>query len=93
MHQVDESVQLSNQARDAFDRMNTSSHEVTQVVARITDAISVEYRNEGTMQTHIDQVRNLIEEGARAMRDVVTSAERLKAMAGALNQQVSRFKL
>jgi len=93
MHQVDESVQLSNQARDAFDRMNTSSLEVTQVVARITDAISVEYQNEGSMQRHIEQVRNLIEEGARAMRDVVASAERLKGMAGELNQQVSRFKL
>ncbi|UCV23078.1 methyl-accepting chemotaxis protein [Ferribacterium limneticum] len=93
MRQVDDSVQLSNQARDAFDRMNTSSLEVTQVVARITDAISVEYQNEGTMQKHIEQVRNLIEVGARAMRDVVASAERLKGMAGELNQQISRFKL
>jgi methyl-accepting chemotaxis protein len=93
MRQVDDSVQLSNQARDAFDRMNTSSLEVTQVVARITDAISVEYQNEGSMQKHIEQVRNLIEVGARAMRDVVASAERLKGMAGELNQQISRFKL
>ncbi|MBS1142628.1 MAG: methyl-accepting chemotaxis protein [Proteobacteria bacterium] len=93
MHQVDESVQLSNQARDAFDRMNESSLEVRQVVGRINDAIGVEYQNEGTMQKHIDQVRSLIEDGARAMRDVVQSAERLKGMASELSQQVSRFKL
>jgi methyl-accepting chemotaxis protein len=93
MQQVDESVQLSNQAREAFDRMNASSLDVRQVVARISEAISVEYQNEGAMQTHIDQVRNLIEDGAHAMRDIVASAERLKTMAGALNQEVSRFKL
>jgi methyl-accepting chemotaxis protein len=93
MHQVDESVQASNQARDAFERMNTSSLEVRQVVARITDAISIEHQNEGTMQTHIEQVRTLIEDGARAMQEVVTSAERLKTMSGALTQEVSRFKL
>jgi methyl-accepting chemotaxis protein len=63
------------------------------VVARITDAISVEHQNEGTMQTHIEQVRSLIEDGARTMQEVVTSAERLKTMSGALTQQVSRFKL
>ena len=93
LHQVDESVHLSNQARDAFDRMNASSLEVRQVVARISEAINVEYQNEGSMQVHIEQVRNLTEDSARAMQEVVASAERLKSMSGALTQQVSRFKL
>jgi methyl-accepting chemotaxis protein len=93
MHQVDGNVQLSNQARDAFDQMNASSLEVRQVVSRISEAISVEYQNEGTMQVHIEQVRNLTEDSARAMQEVVASAERLKAMSGALSEQVSRFKL
>ena len=93
IQQVDESVQLSNQARDAFDRMNESSLEVRQVVARITESISLEYQNESQMQTHIEEARQLIEEGARAMQDVVASAERLKTMSGALSQQVSRFTL
>ncbi|MBS1141749.1 MAG: methyl-accepting chemotaxis protein [Proteobacteria bacterium] len=93
LHQVEESVQLSNQARDAFDRMNGSSLEVRQVVARISEAINVEYQNEGTMQVHIEQVRNLTEDSARSMQEVVASAERLKRMSGALTQQVARFKL
>ncbi|AXS78634.1 methyl-accepting chemotaxis protein [Dechloromonas sp. HYN0024] len=93
IHQVDESVQLSNQAREAFDRMNGSSLEVREVVARITESISLEYKNESEMQTHIEQARKLIEDGARAMQGVVASAERLKTMSDALSQQVSRFTL
>jgi len=93
MHQVDDSVQLSNQARDAFDRMNASSLEVRQVVARIIEAIDVEYQNEGAMQQHIEAVRKLIDDSSQAMQEVVASAEQLKRMSGALNQEVSRFKL
>ena len=93
MHQVDDSVQLSNQARDAFDRMNASSLEVRQVVARITEAIDVEYQNEGAMQHHIEEVRKLIDDSSQAMQEVVVSAEQLRRMSGALSQEVSRFKL
>ena len=93
LHQVDESVHLSNQARDAFDRMNASSLEVQQVVSRISEAINVECQNEGSMQVHIEQVRQLTEDSARAMQEVVASADRLKNVSGALTQQVSRFKL
>ena len=90
---MDESVQLSNQARDAFDRMNDSSQEVRQVVARITEAIGIEYQNEGAMQRHIEEVRNLIDDSSHAMQEVLASAERLSRMSGALTQEVSRFKL
>lgn len=82
MHQVDDSVQLSNQARDAFDRMNASSLEVRQVVARITEAIDVEYQNEGAMQHHIEEVRKLIDDSSQAMQEVVVSAEQLRRMSG-----------
>lgn len=73
--------------------MNYSSLEVRQVVSRISETINVEYQNEGTMQVHIEQVRNLTEHSARAMQEVVASAERLQSMSGALTQQVARFKL
>ena len=93
MQQVDSSVKLSNQAREAFARMNASSLEVRQVVSRITEAIDVESKNEGEMLHHIEQVRNLIEESSQGMKEVVASAERLKTMSATLTQQVARFKL
>ena len=73
--------------------MNASSLEVRQVVARITEAIDVEYQNEGAMQHHIEEVRKLIDDSSQAMQEVVVSAEQLRRMPGALSQEVSRFKL
>jgi methyl-accepting chemotaxis protein len=93
LQQVDESVNLANHAREAFDRMNASSLEVRAVVARITAAISIESENEGHMQHHIDQVRRLIEDAAQAMQAVVACAERLQGMSAALSQEVARFRL
>ncbi|WP_374342010.1 methyl-accepting chemotaxis protein [Azonexus sp.] len=93
LKQVGESVELSHQARDAFNRMNASSLAVSQVVARIADAIAVENRTEDAMQSHIGQVRQLIEENALAMQAAAASAERLKGMADGLSGEVARFRL
>ena len=93
LHQVDESVALSQQARDAFEQMHGSSGRVRQVVASITDAISIESSNEAHMHGHVDQVCQLIENNAQSMQEVVASAEYLKGMATALSEQVARFRL
>ncbi len=91
--QVGHSVELSHQAREAFNRMNASSLEVSRVVQRITQAIAIENRTEQAIQSHVEQVQDLIAQNDRAMRDVVDSSGRLKNMAGALAQAVARFKL
>lgn len=91
--QVGESVDLSNQAREAFTEMNTSSQEVSQVVQDISRAITVEHDNENALQSHVETVRNLIERNNRAMLTVVDSAGRLTSMSKALSQAVARFKL
>jgi methyl-accepting chemotaxis protein len=91
--QVGDSVDLSNQARDAFDRMNASSLQVTEVVRQISGAISVEHSTEQVIQSHVEEVRNLIEQNDRAMNDVVDSATRLNATSATLTQAVARFKM
>ena len=91
--QVGESVDLSNQARDAFDRMNASSLAVNQVVQQIAQSISRENASEQAIHHHVEQVRNLIEQNDRAMQEAVHSANRLNATSTALNQAVARFRL
>ncbi len=91
--QVSDSVSLSHQSRQAFDRMNASSVAVRQVVGRISEAIDCEYRNEDAMHNHIEQVRQLTSENARAMQSVAQSAGQLKAMADALSEQIAHFRL
>ncbi|MDP3538131.1 MAG: methyl-accepting chemotaxis protein [Azonexus sp.] len=91
--QVSESVELSNQSRDAFNQMNDSSQQVNQVVQQIARAIDVEKDNEHAIHAHVDQVRSLIEQNDRALRNVVDSASRLNGMSSALTQAIARFKL
>ncbi len=91
--QVGHSVELSHQAREAFNRMNASSLEVSKVVQRIAQAIDVESQTEHAIQSHVEQVQALIEQNDRAMRDVVGSAGRLKNVSGALGQSVARFRV
>lgn len=91
--QVGESVALSNQARDSFNRMNTRSLEVTQVVQQIAQAIDTENDNERAIQQHVEQVRSLIEQNDRALQEVVSSTGRLNATSSALGQAIARFRL
>lgn len=91
--QVGESVELSNQSRDAFNRMKGSSQDVNLVVQQIARAISVENDNERAIESHVEQVRNLIEQNDQALRKVVDTASRLNAVSAALTQAISRFRL
>lgn len=93
LQQVEHSVALSNQARDAFAQMNTSSGEVQAVVGQIVAAIGVESQNENDMQAHITEARSLIADSTQAMQTVVESAGHLKAMSATLTQQATRFRL
>jgi methyl-accepting chemotaxis protein len=91
--QVGESVELSHQAREAFNQMNASSLQVTQVVQQIAAAISVENANERAIQSHVEQVRNLIQQNDQAMQNVVSSAGRMNSTSAALTQAIARFKV
>lgn len=91
--QVGESVELSNQSRQAFDRMNAGSQQVNRVVRQIAQAISVENENERAIESHVEQVRNLIEQNDQALNKVVDNAARLNTVSGALNEAISRFRL
>jgi len=91
--QVGESVELSNQAREAFDRMNASALRVNQVVQQIASAISVENANEQAIHSHVEEVSRLIAQNDAAMQNVVSSADRLNTTSAALNQAVARFRL
>jgi methyl-accepting chemotaxis protein len=91
--QVGESVDLSNQAREAFDRMNASALRVNQVVQQIASAISVENANEQAIHSHVSEVSRLIAQNDAAMQNVVSSANRLTTTSAALNQAVARFRL
>nr|MBL8409852.1 methyl-accepting chemotaxis protein [Dechloromonas sp.] len=91
--QVGESVELSNQAREAFDRMNASTLRVNQVVQQIANAIRVENANEQAIHSHVEEVSRLIAQNDAAMQNVVSSADRLKTTSAALNQAVARFRV
>jgi len=91
--QVGESVELSKQSREAFDRMKASAQEVTLVVGRIAQAISAENASEQQIESHVEQVRNLIASNDQALRQVVASADRLNAVSGELNRAIAQFRL
>ena len=91
--QVGESVELSKQSREAFDRMKASAQEVTVVVGRIAQAISAENASEQQIESHVEQVRNLIASNDQALRQVVASADRLNAVSGELNRAIAQFRL
>ncbi len=91
--QVSANVDLSNQARDSFNRMNASSLEVNQVVQRIAQAVSLENDNETAIHLHVEQVRGLIARNDEALKEVVASTGRLNATSSALSQAVARFRL
>jgi methyl-accepting chemotaxis protein len=90
---VGESVELSGQARDAFGRMNTVAGRIDEMVEHIATAIGAENRNEETIESQVQEVRTLIQENDQAVRAIVASADRLKAMSGELTQAASRFRL
>jgi len=91
--QVGESVELSKQSREAFDRMKASSQEVNTVVGRIAQAIGAENASEQQIESHVEQVRNLIAQNDQALRQVVANADRLNAVSAALNQAIAQFRL
>ena len=93
LRQVADSVELSNQSRQAFDRMNESSQQVHAVVRQIAQAISTENDNEQAIEAHVEQVRNLIEQNDQSLNEVVANAGRLNTVSAALNQAIARFRL
>mgnify|MGYP000163742837 FL=1 len=93
LHKVGESVDLSNQSKAAFDRMQGSSQEVNQVVQRIASAITLESDTERAIETHVEKVRSLIVQNDETLRDVQLAAGQLSAVASALGQAVNRFRL
>ena len=90
---VDESVDLSNQSKAAFDKMQHSSEEVHAVVQQIASAIDEESHTERAIESHVEQVRKLIVQNDEALHDVQSSIGQLNTVAGALSQAVSRFRL
>lgn len=93
LQQVGESVELSNQSREAFNRMKASALEVNRVVQQIAQAISRENDHERIMGSHVEQVRNLIAQNDQSLGNVVSGANRLQAVSEALNQAIARFRL
>lgn len=91
--QVGESVELSNQSREAFDRMKASALDVNRVVQQIAQAISRENDHERVIGSHVEQVRNLIAKNDQSLGNVVSGASRLQAVSEALNQAIARFRL
>jgi methyl-accepting chemotaxis protein len=73
--------------------MNAGSQQVNMVVRQIAQAISVENENERAIESHVEQVRNLIEQNDQALNKVVDNAARLNTVSGALNAAISRFRL
>lgn len=92
LQQVNESVALSQQAREAFTRMSGEARQVTEVVGRIEDAIRTESATERDMEAHIAQLQNLIERNDRAMRDVAVSVSGLQQMSASLDSEVAHFR-
>ena len=91
--QVGESVELSNQSRQAFEDMKNRAQEVNQVVQKIARSIDRENDHEHAIENHVEQVRNLIAQNDHSLGEVVGSTDRLHQVSTALNQAISRFRL
>jgi methyl-accepting chemotaxis protein len=92
LQQVEESVGLTRQAREEFERMNQEAQQVTAVVERIDQAIAIEGATERDMASHIAQLQALIEQNDRSLRGVTQAVTGLQAMSSALTSEVSHFR-
>ena len=90
--QVDESVALANQARDAFAKMSQEATQVTEVVQRIDNAIGVEGATEREMESHIAQLQDLIQQNDDALHAVTQAVNRLQSMSSELSSEVAVFR-
>ncbi len=92
LSQVNESVSLSQQARDVFAKMSDEARQVTEVVQRIDYAIGVETQTEHEMELHIAELQALIQQNDSAMRVVSDSVARLQTMSTGLSGEIAHFR-
>jgi methyl-accepting chemotaxis protein len=92
LDQVNESVALSQQARDVFAKMSDEARQVTDVVQRIDYAIGVESATEREMENHIAELQALIQNNETAMRAVSDSVTRLQTMSSGLGSEIAHFR-
>jgi methyl-accepting chemotaxis protein len=92
LQQVNESVSLSQQAREAFAKMSNEAQQVTDVVERIDAAIAVETITERAMESHIAQLQSLIQQNDSVMHDVTDAVTRLQATSSDLGGEIAQFR-
>jgi methyl-accepting chemotaxis protein len=92
LRQVTESVSLSQQAREAFDKMNMEAQQVTDVVERIDAAIAIEGTTEQAMESHIAQLQALIQQNDTVMHQVTDALGRLQTTSSDLSREVAQFR-
>ena len=87
------SLELSLQARNAFDEMSRQSRDVARVVGGISSAVAEDNASETAILDQISTVRRLIEGTVNHVQGLVDHATQLQRVSDTLNQEVGRFRL
>ena len=91
--QAGKGVELATQAGNSINEIRSGSMRVTEVVNSISEAIREQVTASSEIAKSVEQVAQMSEANAVAMRDTTQAAHHLKQLSSSLNDSVSRFKL
>jgi methyl-accepting chemotaxis protein len=91
--QAGKGVELATQAGNSINEIRSGSMRVTEVVNSISEAIREQVTASSEIAKSVEQVAQMSEANAVAMKDTTQAAHHLKQLSSSLNDSVSRFKL
>ncbi|MBL8397194.1 MAG: methyl-accepting chemotaxis protein [Candidatus Accumulibacter sp.] len=90
---VSEGVSLATLAGESIKEIGSNAMRVVEQVAGISDALGEQSATSADIARNVENVARMAEENCAAAADNATTAERLQALSGELEQEVRRFRL
>ncbi|HZX32427.1 MAG TPA: methyl-accepting chemotaxis protein [Rhodocyclaceae bacterium] len=91
--QVDAGVTLARQANEAIAQIRDGANQVIEVVNDISIALSEQSTASDSLATHVETIARIAERNSASASASAEEAQRLDAIAGAMRQAVSRFRI
>jgi len=92
VRQVNDGVDLANQAGDAVVSINTSSDKVVRVVNQISLALREQTAASHDVARTVERLAQMAQQNSEAIGETVQTAVSLDALANDLNRQISQFR-
>ena len=90
--QADKGVELANEAGQSIVNIRDGALRVVQVVNDISSSIREQSSTSSNIARNIENIAQMSEEGAQAVRHTTDAARRLQELSATLHSAVSRFK-